>query len=90
MAKRLAACVNILAPCESVYRWEGAVERAAETPLLMKTTRGQLPALTAAARAAHPFEVPEIVALPVIGGLQEYLEWVGTETTGADATDGTE
>ena len=76
----LAACVNILAPCESVYRWEGKIERGAEVPLIAKTTRGKLQAAIAAARAAHPFEVPELIALPIIGGLPEYLDWVRKET----------
>ena len=76
MESKLAACVNILAPCESVYRWQGKVERETETPLLIKTTRANLDATIAAARKAHPFEVPELIALPVIGGLAEYLKWV--------------
>ena len=77
---KLAACVNILAPCESVYRWRGKVERETEIPLLIKTTRANLSATVAAARKAHPFEVPELIALPVIGGLTEYLKWVVDET----------
>ena len=77
---RLAACVNILAPCESVYRWEGKIQRQTETPLLFKTTRARLDAATAAAREAHPYETPEVIALPIIGGLPEYLEWVRNET----------
>ena len=80
VGEKLAACVNILAPCESVYRWEGKVERETEVPLLVKTTRANMDAAVAAIRAAHPFETPEIVALPVIGGLAEYLEWVRNET----------
>ena len=76
----LAACVNILAPCESVYRWEGKIERGAEVPLLAKTTRARLDAAVAAMREAHPFEAPEVIALPVIGGLPEYLDWVRKET----------
>lgn len=77
---KLAACVNIFSPCESVYRWQGDVEREREFPLLAKTTRANLDAVVAAIRAAHPFETPEILALPVIGGLEEYLEWVRNET----------
>ena len=78
---RLAACVNILAPCRSVYRWQGRVEEAGETPLLIKTTAGRYPALEAAIRAAHPYELPEIVAVPIGPGLPEYLAWVGAQTT---------
>ncbi|WP_153111105.1 divalent-cation tolerance protein CutA [Propionivibrio limicola] len=77
---RLAACVNILAPCRSMYRWQGKVERAVEVPLLIKTTAERYPELEAAVRAHHPYELPEIVALPVAGGLPAYLDWVSAET----------
>lgn len=77
---RLAACVNRLAPCRSVYRWDGAVETAEEFPLVIKTTRAAYPALEAAIREAHPYELPEIVALPVERGLPAYLDWVARET----------
>jgi periplasmic divalent cation tolerance protein len=80
VAARLAACVNVLAPVRSVYRWQGAVETADEVPLLAKTTRERYVALEAALRAAHPYELPEIVALPVAAGLAPYLEWVAAET----------
>ena len=76
---QLAACVNILAPCTSVYRWQGAVETAAEVPLLIKTTAGRYPALETAIRARHPYELPEIVAVPVVLGLPAYLDWVARE-----------
>jgi periplasmic divalent cation tolerance protein len=79
--ERLAACVNILAPCTSVYRWRNAVECAAETPMLIKTTRARYPALEAAARAAHPYELPELVAIPVTRGLAGYLAWVADSVT---------
>jgi len=78
--QRLAACVNILAPCTSVYRWNDAIETASEIPLLIKTTRARYPALQAALTAAHPYELPEIVAVPLHEGLPAYLAWVGTET----------
>lgn len=77
---RLAACVNLLAPCTSVYRWQGAVERATEVPLLIKTTAAAYAALEAAIRARHPYELPEIVAVPVVLGLPDYLSWVAAET----------
>lgn len=77
---RLAACVNVLAPCQSIYRWEGAVETATETPLLIKTTRERYSALEAEVRALHPYEVPEIIALPIERGLPSYLGWVAAET----------
>ncbi len=78
--KRLAACVNILAPCRSVYRWKGAVQHDEEHPMLMKTTVERYPALEQALRAAHPYELPEIIAMPVERGLPAYLQWVATET----------
>ncbi|MDP1652944.1 MAG: divalent-cation tolerance protein CutA [Rhodocyclaceae bacterium] len=80
--ERLAACVNILAPCRSVYRWQGKVEDAEEVPLLIKTTAARYAALETAIRARHPYELPEIVAVPIGHGLPEYLDWVTTETSG--------
>ncbi len=77
---RLAACVSILAPCTSVYRWQGAIESATEVPLLIKTTRARYAALEAAIRAAHPYELPEIVAVPIVRGLPGYLDWIAAET----------
>ncbi len=79
--QHLAACVNILAPCESVYRWQGAVETASEIPLLIKTTRDRYPALEAAMQTLHPYEIPELVALPVTTGLPAYLDWVAASVT---------
>jgi periplasmic divalent cation tolerance protein len=77
---RLAACVNVLAPCRSVYRWKGALQNDEEIPVLVKTTVARYPALEAAIRANHPYELPEIVALPVERGLAAYLSWVAEET----------
>lgn len=76
----LAACVNRLAPCRSVYRWEGAVEEAEEIPLLIKTTVARYPEVEAAIRALHPYELPEVVAVRVDRGLPAYLAWVAQET----------
>ena len=78
--RRLAACVNILAPCRSVYRWKGAVQRDEEHPMLIKTTTARYPALETAIRAGHPYELPEIIAVPIGPGLPAYLEWVDSET----------
>jgi periplasmic divalent cation tolerance protein len=78
--RRLAACVNILAPCRSVYRWEGAVESAEEYPLLIKTTADRYPAVEEAIRGLHPYELPEIIAVPLSAGLPGYLQWVVDET----------
>jgi periplasmic divalent cation tolerance protein len=80
VAERLAACVNILAPCRSVYRWQGALEEASEVPMLIKTSARSYAALEAAIRAGHPYELPEIVALPLSAGLPDYLAWVVRET----------
>ncbi|MHB1116162.1 divalent-cation tolerance protein CutA [Sideroxydans sp.] len=77
---RVAACVNVLAECTSVYRWQGKVERAGEVPLLIKTTREAYARLEATLRTMHPYDVPEIVALPVTAGLPAYLDWVTQET----------
>ena len=87
VAERLAACVNILAPCRSIYRWQGAVETAEEVPLLIKTTPERYPALERAIRAGHPYDTPEIIALPVTAGLPAYLAWVAAETQPADVPD---
>ena len=78
--RHLAACVNILAPCRSVYRWKGALQRDEEHPMLIKTTRARYAALEQALRAAHPYELPEIIAVPIERGLPAYLEWVAAET----------
>ena len=76
---RLAACVQCL-PIRSVYRWEGRVERAAETLLAAKTRTALVPELTAFIRARHPYRVPEIVAWPLADGLPDYLAWIRDET----------
>ena len=78
--KQLAACVNILAPCRSVYRWKGAVQHDEEHPMLIKTTAARYPELEQALRGAHPYELPEIIAVPIERGLPAYLGWVATET----------
>jgi periplasmic divalent cation tolerance protein len=80
VAARLAACVNILAPCRSVYRWQGEVETADEVPLLIKTRAERFAELAAAIRASHPYELPEVIALDIAAGLPEYLAWVTAET----------
>ncbi len=81
LEQRLAACVNILAPCRSVYRWKGALQHDEEHPMLIKTTSERYAALEAAIRAGHPYELPEIIAVPIERGLQAYLDWVAAEST---------
>ncbi|BBJ00587.1 divalent-cation tolerance protein CutA [Ferrigenium kumadai] len=78
--QRAAACVNRLAPCTSIYRWEGKVETATEVPLLIKTTRAAYPRLEQLIREVHPYELPEIVAVSIDQGLPAYLDWVNQET----------
>lgn len=75
----LAACVNILAPCRSIYRWEGQVRCDEEVPVLIKTTDAVYAALEAKIQALHPYKVPEILALDVEHGLPAYLQWVKDE-----------
>jgi periplasmic divalent cation tolerance protein len=81
VAERLAACVSILAPCRSVYRWQGGMENAEEVPLLIKATAAGYPSLEAAIRARHPYELPEILAVPVTHALPAYLDWLTAEST---------
>jgi periplasmic divalent cation tolerance protein len=81
VAQQVAACVSILAPCRSVYRWKGAVQHDEEHPVLIKTTQERYSALEAAIRAAHPYELPEIIAVPIERGLPAYLDWVAAETS---------
>lgn len=81
VAEQLAACVSVLPAVRSVYRWQGALEQASEVPLLIKTTAARYGALEAAIRARHPYELPEIVAVPLTHGLPDYLTWVANEVT---------
>ncbi len=78
--QRLAACVNILSPVQSVYRWKGAVEEAAEWLLVIKTRRVLFDEVQKAIRALHSYEVPELIALPIVAGAQNYLDWIDAET----------
>lgn len=80
VATRVAACVNLLASCRSIYRWQGAVETADEVPLLVKTTRANYDAVERLIRARHPHALPELIAIPITDGLREYLDWLDRET----------
>ncbi|MBI4300440.1 MAG: divalent-cation tolerance protein CutA [Chloroflexi bacterium] len=73
---KLAACVNILPGLRSLYWWQGRRESAEEVLLLVKTTEEMLDELTQAVKSIHSYEVPEVVALPIVGGNPEYLEWI--------------
>ena len=78
----LAACVNLLPGVTSVYRWEGEVQRDQEWLLVAKTTRQVLDDLVRRVQALHSYDLPEIVALPVVGGNQAYLRWIDGEVHG--------
>jgi len=79
--ERLAACVQVVGPVRSTYRWDGAVETATEWLLLVKTTADRFPGLRAAVVARHPYDVPELVAVPITDGLPAYLEWIVAATS---------
>lgn len=78
--QRLAACVNLLPAVRSLYQWQGKIEEATEITMLIKTTQARYAELEAAIKACHPYDVPEIIALPIVAGLPEYLGWIATET----------
>ncbi len=78
--RKLAACVNILAECVSVYRWKDKLETATEVPLLIKTRAAIYDEVESAIRSLHPYELPEIVAVPIGHGLPDFLEWVNNQT----------
>lgn len=77
---RAAACVNQLAPCISTYRWKNNIETSTEVPLLIKTTQAAYPRLEKLIREAHPYELPEIIAVPLTAGLPAYMDWIAVET----------
>jgi len=78
--QKLAACVNILAECTSVYRWQGKMETAVEVPLLIKTRAEIYAEVETAIKGLHPYELPEIIAVSVEHGSRDYLEWVNAAT----------
>ena len=80
VTERLAACVNLLPGVTSIYVWQGKEEESAETLALIKTRRALYPALEARLRELHPYEVPEIVAVELAGGLPAYLQWLADQT----------
>ena len=75
--ERLAACVNVLPPMTSVYRWQGSVEHESERQIIIKTTRARVDALAARLRTLHPYEVPEFLVIGVNDGADAYLAWLG-------------
>ena len=77
LKKKLAACVNIIGGLESHYWWRGKLETARECLLLVKTTRARVGRVAGAVKAAHSYEVPEVIFLPVVAGERNYLNWLG-------------
>jgi len=77
--ERLAACAQVHGPIASVFRWEGRLDRATEWYCHLKTTRTAVPALEARIRTLHPYQVPEIIAIPIVAGNPAYLDWIGQE-----------
>lgn len=78
--EKLAACVNILGACTSMYRWEGKLETADEVPVMIKTRAEIYAEVESAIKRLHPYELPEIVAVPVAQGSAEFLEWINAAT----------
>jgi periplasmic divalent cation tolerance protein len=79
--ERLAACVNIIPGMTSFYRWQGNVDEGRETVLIAKTRQALVERLTARVKALHSYAVPCVVALPILGGNPDFLQWIGEETT---------
>src|SRR5687767_1700237 len=80
--RRLAGCVQIVGPIQSVYRWQGKVERAEEWLLLIKTAANRFAAVEGAIRELHSYDCPEIIATPITGGSPSYLSWLSEPTAG--------
>jgi periplasmic divalent cation tolerance protein len=80
--ERLAACAQVLGPVSSTYRWQGKIERAGEWYCHLKTTLAKSPALQARIRELHPYELPEIIALPLMDGDPAYLRWIEEAVSG--------
>jgi periplasmic divalent cation tolerance protein len=81
LTKRKAACVNIVPKVDSSFWWQGKLESASESLLIVKTKASLLKEVTELVKTAHSYEVPEIVALPIIGGNEDYLKWIDDEVT---------
>ena len=80
--ERLAACVNVIGPVRSIYRWQGELQDDSEVLMMIKTTRERRAALAARVCELHPYDVPEVLALPASGGSEAYLQWVRAEVPG--------
>ena len=78
--QRLAACVNVLSPCVSIYRWQGKIESAGEVPVLIKTRKQHYDRVEQLIKMMHPYELPEVIMVPITGGLPAYLQWIADTT----------
>jgi periplasmic divalent cation tolerance protein len=83
--EQLAACVNRIAPIQSVYRWQGKVEQSEEQLLIIKTVKSLFTALEKRVRELHSYSVPEIIALPIIEGSDDYLQWLAEQVGGSES-----
>jgi len=81
LASRLAACVNIIPNITSIYHWQGAINQDDELLLIAKTRAELFETLATKVKEVHPYEVPEVIAMPIVAGTKEYLAWIDTETT---------
>lgn len=82
--QQLAACINILSPCASIYRWQGNIESAEEIPVLIKTRRQHYERVEQLIKMMHPYELPEVIMVPIMSGLPAYLQWIADETPLSD------
>lgn len=83
--QRLAACVNVLSPCVSIYRWQGKIESAGEIPVLIKTRKQHYDQVEQLIKMMHPYELPEVIMVPITGGLPAYLQWIADTTLLSDS-----
>ena len=77
--QRKAACINILPRVDSLFWWQGTLEKVKESLLIVKTLASLLPEVIALVKGAHSYQVPEIIALPILGGNEDYLKWIDSE-----------
>ena len=82
--QHLAACVNVLSSCASIYHWQGKVESADEIPVLIKTLRQHYDQVEQLIKMMHPYELPEVIMVPILNGLPAYLQWIANETQPLD------
>ncbi len=80
---RVCACVNIIPGIQSIYRWQGSIQQEAEWMLIIKTTRELFDRLSAELRKNHSYEIPEVIAIPIVEGNPDYLKWIDRETFGS-------